>query len=122
MSKRKLRLFTETFKLEVLREMYSTGASHSSTCRKYDICSSLLLYWIRKYPVDSNLLSLPQETIKSYTMGKELSKEESLRDEVENLRKSLEYEKMRSRAFEKMIEIAEKEEGISILKKGGAKQ
>jgi 23S rRNA U2552 (ribose-2'-O)-methylase RlmE/FtsJ len=55
-------------------------------------------------------------------MGKELSKEESLRDEVENLRKSLEYEKMRSRAFEKMIEIAEKEEGISILKKGGAKQ
>ena len=31
-------------------------------------------------------------------------------------------EKMRSRAFEKMIEIAEEEEGISILKKDGAKQ
>ncbi len=31
-------------------------------------------------------------------------------------------EKLRSRAFEKLIEITEKEEGISILKKGGAKQ
>ena len=29
---------------------------------------------------------------------------------------------MRSRAYEKLIEIAESEEGISILKKDGAKQ
>ena len=29
---------------------------------------------------------------------------------------------MRSRAFEKMIEIAEEEEGISIFRKDGAKQ
>ncbi len=36
---------------------------------------------------------------------------------IEELRRSLELEKMRSRAFEKMIEIAEQEEGISILKK-----
>ena len=38
------------------------------------------------------------------------------------LERALELEKLRSRAFEKMIQIAEQEEGISILKKGGARQ
>ena len=36
--------------------------------------------------------------------------------------KALEYERMRCRGYEKLIEIAEKEEGISILKKDGARQ
>ena len=36
--------------------------------------------------------------------------------------RGIELEKMRSRAFEKMIEIAEEEEGISIFRKDGAKQ
>lgn len=47
---------------------------------------------------------------------------ESLQKRIEELRRSLELEKMRSRAFEKMIEIAEEEEGISIFRKDGAKQ
>jgi hypothetical protein len=50
------------------------------------------------------------------------SNEEVLSEEILRLRKALEIERLRSRAFEKLIEIAEKEEGISILKKGGTKQ
>ena len=52
----------------------------------------------------------------------DLTDMESLQKRIEELRRSLELEKMRSRAFEKMIEIAEEEEGISILKKDGGKQ
>ena len=52
----------------------------------------------------------------------DLTDMEALQKRIEELRRSLELEKMRSRAFEKMIEIAEEEEGISILKKDGAKQ
>ena len=52
----------------------------------------------------------------------DLTDMESLQKRIEELRRSLELEKMRSRAFEKKIEIAEEEEGISILKKDGAKQ
>lgn len=52
----------------------------------------------------------------------DLTDMESLQKRIEELRRSLELEKMRSRAFEKMIEIAEEKEGISILKKDGAKQ
>ncbi len=50
------------------------------------------------------------------------SKEDLLKEENLRLKKALEMEKLRSRAFEKLIDLAEKEEGISILKKGGAKQ
>lgn len=52
----------------------------------------------------------------------DLTDMESLQKHIEELRRSLELEKMRSRAFEKMIEIAEEEEGISIFRKDGAKQ
>lgn len=52
----------------------------------------------------------------------DLTDMESLQKRIEELRCSLELEKMRSRAFEKMIEIAEEEEGISIFRKDGAKQ
>lgn len=52
----------------------------------------------------------------------DLTDMESLQKCIEELRRSLELEKMRSRAFEKMIEIAEEEEGISIFRKDGAKQ
>ena len=51
-----------------------------------------------------------------------LSNEEILRNRISDLERALELEKLRSRAFEKMIQIAEQEEGISILKKGGARQ
>ena len=51
-----------------------------------------------------------------------LSNEEILRNRISDLERALELEKLRSRAFEKMIRIAEQEEGISILKKGGARQ
>lgn len=52
----------------------------------------------------------------------ELTETEVLQKRIAELSHSLELEKMRSRAFEKMIEIAEQEEGISILKKDGAKR
>ena len=63
--------------------------------------------------------------IESYRMehrDTQLSNEEILQQRISDLEKALALEKMRSRAFEKMIEIAEAEEGISILKKDGAKQ
>ena len=48
--------------------------------------------------------------------------QEAMRQRIKALEKALEYERMRCRGYEKLIEIAEKEEGISILKKDGAKQ
>jgi hypothetical protein len=54
--------------------------------------------------------------------GVEKRKEDLLQDRISKLERALALEKMRSRGYLLMIENAEKEEGISILKKGGAKQ
>ena len=124
MTKSKQCFYSETFKLEVLRDYYLGGMSQSFTSKKWGLsCPQLLTFWIKRYPIDSELLSLPAELISRLSMcDTPKSKEELLEQEVINLKKALELEKLRSRAFEKLIEVAEKSEGISILKKDGAKQ
>ena len=45
-----------------------------------------------------------------------------LHEEIARLKEELEYEKLRSKAFETMIDIAEDELNVKIRKKSGAKQ
>lgn len=48
--------------------------------------------------------------------------EKSLNQRIIALEKALEYSKLRVRSMEVLIEVAEKNEGIDIRKKTGAKQ
>lgn len=43
--------------------------------------------------------------------------ESEYRQRISELEEALEYERLRNYAYEKLIEITEKEEGITILKK-----
>lgn len=115
--------YSETFKLEVLRDYYSSGMSIISTVKKWDLTShSDIFRWIKCYPIDSELLSLPSELLSELSMkDAPKSKEQLLEEELFRVKKALELEKLRSHAFKRLIEQAEKEEGISILKKDGAK-
>ncbi|MDO4172559.1 MAG: hypothetical protein Q4E63_01160 [Prevotellaceae bacterium] len=119
------REYSETFKLQVLQDYYSSGQSKRSIERKWQIPSGRIYFWEKAFPIDNFPLPLPSESFERYMMEhekKDPSTEEMLLKRIDDLQRSLEYEKMRSRAFERMIEIAEQEEGISILKKGGVKQ
>lgn len=49
------------------------------------------------------------------------SREEIFQERISALEKSLAMERLRNRALEKLIETAEREEGVSI-KKGGVRQ
>ena len=123
--RKKARVYTEVFKLKVLRDFYSSGESAWSIARKWEIDPNSLYQWKRRWPIGSKELSLPAETLAKIPMPKptpEKTAEELLQDRITALEHALALEKMRSRSFEKMIEIAESEEGISILKKDGAKQ
>ena len=74
--------------------------------------------WQKCYPIDSELLSLSSEPISQGQMKNDpKSREQILEEENLRLKKALETEKLRSRAFQQLIELTEKEEGISILKK-----
>ena len=126
MSRRVKRHYDETFKLQVLSEYYSSGMSKDFIARKYDLGdSSSINQWEKIWPIDSKELSLPEEIISTYRMGDKYrgkSNEQILQERIAGLEKSLAMERLRCRALEKVIEIAEREEGISILKKDGVKQ
>ena len=126
MTKRRTpREFSDSFKMKVLVDYYSSDQSQASILRKWNVSWGSMYQWLKRWPVDSKSLSLPSETIERYRMAHKetkLTDADILRKKVTELQQALELEKMRSRAYEKLIEIAEAEEGISILKKDGAKQ
>ena len=125
MTKDNSRHYDDAFRLRVLSDYYQSGMSKSFICKKWGISHLTFLKWEKLWPIDSKALSLPSEIISTYHMGgkdRGKSEEQILQERISALEKSLSLERMRCRALEKVIEIAEHEEGISILKKDGVKQ
>ena len=125
MTKDNLRHYYDAFKLRVLSDYYQSGMSKSFISRKWGVSRPTFIRWKKLWPIDSKALSLPSEIISTYHMGgkdRGKSEEQILQERISAREKSLSLERMRCRALEKVIEIAECEEGISILKKDGVKQ
>ena len=128
--KSRRRTFSDDFVLNLLRDYYSSGVSKSFICRKYDIESASLYYWLKKYDLEGKELSLSQEIInqvKAMRKKKDMEKvpktrEDELEQQVANLKKALEYSELRNKGLMKIIEISSKEYGEDLLKKAGAKQ
>ena len=80
-------------------------------------------YWVDKYVNERESLSLPENQA-SETMAKKNPEDRIKELEAENsrLEKALELEKLRSKAYETMINVAEKTFNIPIRKKSGTKQ
>jgi len=121
--KRKAKRFTDEQALQIATEFVTTSISIKELQRKYDFNGVSSVYkWISKFG-----LSKPDDqTIKmNQIMEKEQNKsprEQALEKEIEELKRQLDYEKLRSRAYQKMIEIAERDLSITIKKKSGRKQ
>ena len=126
MTKINQKKYTDEFKLRVLSDYYESGVSRNFIARKWGVSNGIVISsWEKLWPIDSKELSLPDEIISTYHMaGKDREKTDAqiLQERVAELEKSLAMERLRCRALEKVIEIAEREEGISILKKDGVKQ
>ena len=125
MTKDKQKQYEDDFKLRVLSDYYESGMSKLFISRRWGITHPTLIKWSKLWPIDSKELSLPEEIISTYRMGgkdRGKSDEQILQEHIASLERSLQMERMRCRALEKVIEIAEREEGISILKKDGVRQ
>ena len=126
MTRRKSSHYSDDFKLRVLSDYYCSGLSENKIAQKWNLGNpSSINQWKKIWSIDSKELSLPEEIISTYRMGgkdRGKSDEQILQERIADLEKSLAMERLRCRALEKVIEIAEHEEGISILKKGGVKQ
>ena len=124
--KRKTRTikFTESDKLSILREYYSSGVSKSEISKKYELSRNQIDYWIKVYSIDSEALSLPAETIDDVMARKKLNEPDEiakLQARIKSLEKALAFSELGVKARDIMIDLAEKQENIQIRKKAGAK-
>jgi transposase-like protein len=105
--------YSEAFKKSVVAEYEKGLLSKDRLQEKYGIRGhSRLLEWCRKY----GKLHYPQ----SKATGRPMKDPQKQR--IKELEKALEEARLKLVAYEKLIALAEKEEGISILKKGEARQ
>jgi Skp family chaperone for outer membrane proteins len=117
------------FKRKVIEEYLSTGCSKMYLLRKYDIqFKSAIQTWMRVLGYTD-----PGSSGQSFKFGQiifaPLAKQKSnipddkadLQKKVRELERQLEDEKLRSEAYARMIEKAEKELNISIKKKSGTR-
>lgn len=125
MKNRSYRHHDESFKLEVLKAYYHSGASKRSTSKKYNISVSVLGTWLARYRIEGEELSLSEETIQAQMKKKEmerLSEEFTPEERISALEKALAYANLQIKGLNTLIDIAERNEGIRIRKKPGAKQ
>ncbi len=119
----KRRAFTEAFKMQVLSDYYSNGCNVRATARKWGIVHQNILQWLKDSCKNQNKdVSLPQEESETDMRSEEKQDILALQERISQLEKSLEYERLRVSAYERLIEIVKQEDGIDVLKKDGAKQ
>lgn len=117
--------FTEEDKIAIVSEYVLGHVPASQIIEKYHIGSRQVLFnWVDRYVNEKELVSLLDETNPSDSMAKKSPEDRVKALEAENkqLQKALELEKLRSKAYDTMIDVAEETFNIPIRKKSGTKQ
>lgn len=119
----KNKFFTDELKFQIVQEWLNTDVSQRELKEKYGIVGNDHFYqWMCKFG-----LSKPRERTINIQRGMskdtvKTDNEKLLEQKVRQLEKDLEYEKLRTRALDKMIDIAERDLKIAIRKKAGTRQ
>ena len=117
--------FTDEDRIAIVAEYVNGHVPASKIIEKYHISSRQVLFnWMDKYVNEQELVSLQDETNPSDPMAKKSPEDRVKELEAENkrLQKALELEKLRSKAYDTMIDVAEETFNIPIRKKSGTKQ
>jgi len=111
--------YSESFKIHVVGEIESGKISKSAARRKYDISGhSTVLKWCRKYGYNN----YNQKVFNGGIMSNEADEIILLNNEIKALKQELEEVRMKNVVMDTFVDLAEKELGIPIRKKYGAKQ
>ena len=115
--------YTDEEKIKIVSE-HVRGTPAQEIIEKYHLSSKQVLFsWMDKYVNERESVSLPENQSED-AMAKKSPEERIKELEAENsrLEKALELEKLRSKAYDTMINVAEKTFNIPIRKKSGTKQ
>lgn len=124
-SKKKNQYYSEVFRREVVNLVASGQMSANAASHHFGIKGSMTVYrWLEKYrDPQPQAQPLPKPTLLMIDQPQApQDQEESLRAEVESLRRLLEHERLRSESYLQMIKLAESKFKIPIEKKSGPKQ
>lgn len=110
--------FTDDDRIMIVREYMESGLPAEEIIKKYYISSRTVLFsWMDKFLNEKDLLSLPPEDQNRDDMAKTTNEQLKEKDaEIKRLRKALELEKLRSKAFSTMIDLAEETFNIPVRK------
>jgi transposase-like protein len=111
--------YSLTEKRSILDLYFKSGLSCRQFALPHGIDRSTLSLWLSSCKNAEKSVPLHSKLIGMDAKDEMLEK---LRAENEKLRHNLEFERLRVRAYERLIEIVKEEDGIDVLKKDGAKQ
>ena len=117
-------------KKEAVREYLEDGIPYRELAKKYGVNRTTINKWVL---VHQGIHDLPRShkqityDLQQKTLGKNSKQvvkehQSELEKKIEVLEKQLEWEKLRSKALDTMITVAEREIHIDIRKKPGTKQ
>ena len=119
-----LRKSTEPYdlklKAKIIGEYLKGDTSFRMLSRKYKINPGVISRWVRV--IKNGRPVLQAKKITKFTGMSKSKTVEQLQEEIRRLNRELEDEKIRAGLYKKMIEIAERDLGIPIEKKYGARR
>jgi transposase-like protein len=111
--------YSWSLKRQVILEHRTGLYTQAELGARYGVTEKVVNHWISRYGSEvgqreiSNFSPMTNEEQKAYDV---------LKQQVEALKKDLEFAQMKARAMEIMMELAKEEYGIDIRKNSGAKQ
>lgn len=111
--------FSESFKIYIIDEIEAGRLSQTEANRKYGILGhSTVQKWLRKY----GSVRYRNGKRKTPIMSNETHEVLRLENEIKALKRELDDARLKNVVLETFVDVAEKELGIPIRKKYGAKQ
>ena len=115
--------YDEEEKVPFVIEFLTGETTAEKMVEKYHICSVQTLYaWVGRYVSQENLLSLQNQTSDDMANRSKDDQIRELKAALKKAQKEAELEKLRAKAYDKMIDLAEERYNIPIRKKSGTKQ
>ena len=110
-------------KVPIVIELLTGETTTEKMVEKYHICSVQTPYaWVGRYVSQENLLSLQSQTPEDMANRSKDDQIRELKAALKKAKKEAELEKLRAKAYDTMINIAEETFNIPIRKKSGTKQ
>jgi transposase len=115
--------YSISFKAKIIREYLKGDKSFGMLGKQHEINPGVISRWVRVARYGHPVKDKPGKITKFTGMKKKTEKTtEELQEEIKMLKKQLEEEKLKTLIYQKVIEIAERDYNLDIVKKYEARR